>query len=101
MPSDESSLERVKAVLPGVEHRRMMGEYLLYKDGRLFGGIYDDRLMLKITKATARIDEWPSDFPYEGGGEMVLVPEPYDAKLIAKVVEEMLSELPEPKKKKR
>ena len=90
MPSDESVLESVKNVIQGITYRKMMGEYLLYKDGKLFGGIYDNRLLLKITKASARIDEWPSAFPYEGGTEMVMVPEPYDPVLLNKVVDEML-----------
>ena len=101
MPSKPSTLETVEGILPGITHRKMMGEYLLYKDGKLFGGIYDDRLLLKIVKATARIQEWPSAFPYEDGGEMVLVPEPYDPELLNRVVDEMLEELPEPKKRSR
>ena len=101
MPSDESALESVKNAIPGITYRKMMGEYLLYKDGKLFGGIYDNRLLLKITKASARIDEWPSAFPYEGGTEMVMVPEPYDPVLLNKVVDEMLSVLPMGKSKKR
>ncbi len=101
MPSDESVLESVKNVIQGITYRKMMGEYLLYKDGKLFGGIYDNRLLLKITKASARIDEWPSAFPYEGGTEMVMVPEPYDLVLLNKVVNEMLLVLPMGKSKKR
>lgn len=101
MPSKTSTLETVERILPGITHRKMMGEYLLYKDGELFGGIYDDRLLLKIVKATARIQEWPSAFPYEDGGEMVLVPEPYAPELLNRVVDEMLDELPEPKKRSR
>ena len=90
MPSDAASLERVKAILPGITHRKMMGEYLLYMNGKLFGGIYDDRLLIKITKLSATLlSDYPSDFPYEGGGEMILFPEPYDAELLRKVVEGM------------
>ena len=100
MPSDESALESVKNAIPGITYRKMMGEYLLYKDGKLFGGIYDNRLLLKITKASGRIDEWPSAFPYDGGTEMVMVPEPYDPVLLNKVVDEMLSVLPIGKSKK-
>ena len=101
MPSDESALESVKNAIPGITYRKMMGEYLLYKDGKLFGGIYDNRLLLKITKASGRIDEWPSAFPYDGGTEMVMVPEPYGPVLLNKVVDEMLLVLPMGKTKKR
>lgn len=99
MPSGTAKLEEVRNILPYITYRRMMGEYLLYRNGKLFGGIYDDRLLLKITKASAGIDEWSSAFPYEDGPEMVLVTEPYDVSLLSRVVEEMLSELPEPKKR--
>jgi len=100
MPSGTQSLEAVKAVLPDITSRKMMGEYLLYKDGILFGGIYDDRLLLKITKASATmLDDCPSVFPYEGGGEMILFPEPYDAELLDKVVDAMCAELAGRKRK--
>ena len=100
MPSGTQSLEAVKAVLPDITSRKMMGEYLLYKDGILFGGIYDDRLLLKITKASATmLDDCPSAFPYEGGGEMILFPEPYDAELLRKVVDAMCAELAGRKRK--
>ena len=100
MPSGPQSLEAVKAVLPDITSRKMMGEYLLYKDGVLFGGIYDDRLLLKITKASATmLDDCPSAFPYEGGGEMILFPEPYDAELLDKVVDAMCAELAGRKRK--
>ncbi len=94
MPSDANTLEAVKAILPDITHRKMMGEYLLYKDKKLFGGIYDDRLLLKITKASATmLRDCPSAFPYDGGGEMILFPEPYDPDLLRSVVEAMLPEL--------
>jgi TfoX/Sxy family transcriptional regulator of competence genes len=95
MPSEAATLERVKAILPDTKPRKMMGEYLLYKDGKLFGGIYDDRLLLKITKASATmLKECPSAFPYDGGGEMILFPEPFDPELLRDVVEAMCEELP-------
>ncbi len=88
MPSDVSKLEEIKSVLPGITTRKMMGEYLLYKDGVLFGGIYDNRLMLKITRASAGLlADYPAAFPYDGGGEMILCPEPYDVPLIVKAVD--------------
>ena len=90
----------MKAVLPDVTHRKMMGEYLLYRDGVLFGGIYDDRLLLKITKASAAaLRDCPAAFPYEGGGEMILFPEPYDAPLLQKVVSSIVEELRKSKRR--
>ena len=94
MPSSEAALDKVREMLPEITYRKMMGEYLLYKDEKLFGGIYDDRLLLKITKASATmLASCPSDFPYPGGGEMILFPEPYDPKLLREVVEAMCKEL--------
>ncbi len=95
MPSEPATLERVMAILPEISSRKMMGEYLLYNDGKLFGGIYDDRLLLKITKASAKmLKDCPSAFPYDGGGEMILFPEPFDPDLLKTVVEAMCEELP-------
>ena len=95
MPSDADALDKVASILPGITYHKMMGEYLLYKDGRLFGGIYDNRLLLKITKASANmLKDYDSDFPYEGGGEMILFPEPYDGVLLRDVVDAMLPQLP-------
>ena len=102
MPSDPATLERVMAILPEISSRKMMGEYLLYNDGKLFGGIYDDRLLLKITKASARmLKDCPSAFPYDGGGEMILFPEPFDPELLRTVVEAMCEELPARRKRSR
>ena len=102
MPSDEASLGRVLSVLPDVTHRKMMGEYLLYRDGKLFGGIYDDRLLIKITKVSATLlKDCPSAFPYDGGGEMILFPEPYDPELLREVVDRMCEAMPAPKKRKK
>lgn len=89
-------------MLPGITARKMMNEYLLYKDGKLFGGIYDNRLLFKITKASATmLREYPSDFPYPGGGEMIFVPYSIDPELLRHVVDAMCQELPEPKTKKK
>lgn len=89
-------------MLPGITSRKMMGEYLLYKEGKLFGGIYDNRLLVKITKASATmLREYPSDFPYQGGGEMIFVPYSIDPELLRRVVDAMCQELPDPKAKKK
>ena len=98
MPSDETALNKVLAILPDVTYSKMMGEYLLYYDGKLFGGIYDNRLLLKITKASAVMLKFhDSAFPYEGGGERILFPEPYDEELLRDVVVAMCPQLPKKK----
>ena len=87
--------------LDDVEHRKMMGEYVLYCGGKVIGGIYDDRFLLKVTPAS----EWllpnaPRATPYEGAKEMLLV-EAEDRDTLHDVVEAMWQELPAPKKRKK
>ena len=94
MASSIEYLEFVTDLLrnvPAVTHKKMMGEYLLYSDGILFGGIYDDRFLLKDTPAVrgAFSDE---QVPYEGAKPMLLV-DSEDPVLIADVVASMIPEL--------
>ena len=91
--------------LEGIAHRAMMGEYLLYHRGKVFGGIYDDRLLLKPTKSALRLMreaglELPTEPPYEGAKEMLLVDNVEDRDFLARLVTAMGPELPAPKKKK-
>lgn len=60
------------SLLENVTYRQMMGEYLLYYNGTLFGGIYDDRLLVKITKDNKKYNMQKS-IPYDGAKEMYLV----------------------------
>lgn len=101
MASSTDYLEFVLDLLqdvPTVSHRKMMGEYLLYSDGVLFGGIYDDRLLLKDTPA-ARAAFPEEQIPYEGAKPMLLV-DSEDPACIAEAVAAMLAELPKPKRKR-
>lgn len=95
MASNVEYLEYVLDLLrdvPAVTHKKMMGEYLLYSEGVLFGGIYDDRLLLKDTPA-ARAAFPDEQAPYEGAKPMLLV-DSEDPARIANVVVDMLAELP-------
>ena len=56
----------------GVTYKKMMGEYMLYKDGVLFGGVYDDRFLIKKTK-TLEDSELKEEIPYPGAKPMLLV----------------------------
>ena len=86
--------------LDNVAHRKMMGEYVLYYRGKVFGGIYDDRFLLKVTPASERLlPDAPHAIPHEGGKEMLLV-EIEDRDALCDVVSAMWEELPAPKKKK-
>ena len=85
--------------VPDISHRKMMGEYLLYSEGVLFGGIYDDKLLLKDVPASRKAfpDE---EVPYEGAKPMLLV-DSDDPALVAMVVAKMLPQLPNPKKNRK
>ena len=100
MASSTDYLEFVLDLLrdvPAVTHRKMMGEYLLYSDDVLFGGIYDDRLLLKDTPAVRAA--FPEEQIPEGAKPMLLV-DSEDPACIAEAVAAMLAELPKPKRKR-
>ena len=87
--------------LDGITHRGMMGEYILYVRGRVFGGIYDDRFLVKPTKsAEAMMPAALRELPYEGAKEMLLVDNVEDREFLRALVEAMFDELPAPKRKK-
>jgi TfoX/Sxy family transcriptional regulator of competence genes len=93
----EYALDLLRDV-PAVTCKKMMGEYLLYGEGVLFGGIYDDRLLLKDTPASRAA--FPEEqTPYEGARPMLLV-DSEDPVRVAEVVTTMLAELPKPKRER-
>ena len=74
MASMKEYLDFVLGQLNGTDitYKKMMGEYLLYKDGVLFGGIYDDRLLIKPTeKAKALLPNAEYAIPYDGAKPMI------------------------------
>ncbi len=87
--------------IDGVTYRPMMGEYIIYYRGRVIGGIYDDRFLVKITPSSEHLmpgaDE---ELPYEGGSKMLMVDDPDNRELLAELLGAMESEVPAPKKKK-
>ncbi|MBO4694028.1 MAG: TfoX/Sxy family protein [Clostridia bacterium] len=81
--------------LDGISYRAMMGEYVLYYKGKVFGGIYDDRFLVKQTKsARDLLPNAPLEFPYEGGKEMLLVDNIDDKEFLCKLIEAIHKELP-------
>ena len=79
----------------------MMGEYVLYYRGKVIGGVYDDRLLLKPTKAAEAImPDAERDIPYDGAKEMLLV-DVDDKETLTQLIEAMYPELPEPKKRSK
>lgn len=88
--------------LDDVSYRQMMGEYILYYRGKIVGGIYDNRLLVKKIKSASEL--MPAafcDLPYDGAKEMLLVDEVDDKEFLTKLFEAMYDELPLPKTKRQ
>ena len=86
--------------LDGIGHRAMMGEYVLYYRDKVFGGIYDDRFLVKPTKsAKAMMPDADMELPYEGAKEMILVDDVDDREFLRELVEAIYEELPASKKR--
>lgn len=86
----------------GITYRAMMGEYILYVRGRIFGGIYDDRFLVKpVPSAQAMMPDADSEAPYEGARPMLLVTRVDDREFLKALVEGILPELPQPAKSTR
>ena len=88
--------------LDEVNYRAMMGEYILYYRGRIFGGIYDDRLLVKpVPAAVKRMPHATMELPYEGAKEMLLVDEIDNKKLLTDLFNAIYNELPAVKSQKK
>lgn len=103
MASSKEYLEFIMEQLSerdGITWRKMMGEYILYDRGKIIGGIYDDRFLIKPTKsARAMMPDAVMEMPYEGAKEMLLVDHVDDRKFLNALLEALYEELPVPKKK--
>ena len=86
--------------LDEITYRAMMGEYIIYYRGKIVGGIYDDRFLVKPTKSAEELmPDATRELPYEGAKEMLLVDEVDDKEFLKQLLEAMYDELPAPKKK--
>lgn len=105
MASDREYLDFILgqlAELDGISYRPMMGEFLLYCRGRLFGGIYDNRLLVKPTQAAlGYLRNAALEPPYPGAKDMALVDNVDDRAHLAGLIEAICPELPEPSRKRR
>ncbi len=87
--------------LDDITYRAMMGEYIIYYRGKVVGGVYDDRFLVKPVKsAMAMMPEAVLELPYEGAKEMLLVDNVENKELLRDLLEAMYEELPAVKKKK-
>ena len=88
--------------LEEMSYRPMMGEYILYYRGKIIGGIYDNRLLLKPVKVILdQLGQTRLERPYEGAKEMILLEDLEDKSFLARLIKDMYEVLPAPKVKKK
>ena len=88
--------------LEEISYRAMMGEYIIYYRGKIMGGIYDDRFLVKPVKsAIAYMPNVEYELPYEGAKEMLLVDDVDNKEYLTGLFNSMYDELPAPKPKKK
>ena len=104
MASDREYLDFILEQLSGLDniaYRAMMGEFILYYRGKIVGGIYDDRFLVKPTKsAMEMMSDADREIPYEGAKEMLPVDNLENREFLAALIQAVHDELPAPKKKK-
>ena len=105
MPSTKEYLSFILEQLSDLDeitHKAMMGEYILYYRGRIFGGVYDDRFLVKPVKSARELmPDAVLELPYDGAKEMLLVDNVDDKEFLSQLITAMYDELPESKKKGR
>ena len=96
MASSKEYFEFVKeqlGELDGVSYRAMMGEYIIYYNRKVVGGIYDDRFLIKPTPSAKKLmPDAPEETPYEGAKKMLLA-DIDDRELLHKVIPAVAGEL--------
>lgn len=86
------------SLLEEISYRKMMGEYLLYFQGKLFAGVYDNRFLVKkINSAINLMPDAKSEVLYPGAKEMLVVDKIEDKEFLKELIEKMYLELPDPK----
>ncbi len=101
MASDKAYLQFILDQLEGLEgltYRAMMGEYLFYVQGKIVGGLFDDRLLVKnVPAARALLPGAPEEIPYPGAKPMLLVENVDDREALAALFRALGEALPAPK----
>ena len=86
--------------LEDISYRGMMGEYILYYRGKIFGGIYDDRLLVKpVPAAVNMVPDAEMELPYEGAKKMLLVDDVDNREFLCELVRRIWDDLPTPRPK--
>ena len=103
MASSKEYLDYVMDQLSGLQevtYKPMMGEYIIYYRGKIIGGIYDDRFLVKPVRAALEMmPDAEMETPYEGAKAMILVDDVENRSFLTELLENMYDELPAPKKK--
>ena len=82
------------SLLSDITTRKMMGEYILYYKGKIFGGIYDNRFLVKPVEAAKKMmPDAPKEIPYPGGKKMLLVEDIDNREFLKELVESMTNDL--------
>lgn len=104
MASSKEYLDFILEQLSELEeiiYKPMMGEYIIYYRGKIVGGVYDDRFLVKPVKsAKDMMPEAELELPYDGAKEMLLVDNIENKEFLKELLEGMYDELPVPKKRK-
>ena len=105
MASSKDYLEYVLEQLSeacDVTSRAMMSEYILYFRGKVIGGIYDNRFLVKPVQAARNMmPDAPEEMPYDSAKPMLMVENIEDREFLKELLEAMYDELPAPKPKKK
>ena len=101
MASDKEYLDFVLEQLSGADgitYRAMMGEYIIYCRGKVIGGIYDDRFLVKPTQSAKRLlPDASQELPYDGAKPMLLVGDLDSRELLCELVSAIADDLPDKK----
>ena len=88
------------SLLEDITYKAMMGEYIICYRGKIVGGIYDERFLVKQTKSSLKLmPDAELELPYEGAKEMLMVDEVDNKEFLKELIDAMYPELPAPKKK--
>ena len=89
------------SLLNDISCKAMMGEYIIYYRGKIVGGVYDNRFLVKNVKsAREKMPDAALELPYEGAKEMLLVDDVENREFLRDLFDAMFDELPEAKKRK-
>lgn len=103
MASSKEYLDFVLDQLSGLDEitsRAMMGEFIIYYRGKVVGGVYDNRFLVKpVEAALSLIPEAELELPYEGGSKMLIVDDLENRDFLHRLIESVYNELPDTKRR--